>query len=123
MSGSQNRGHEIAMALLEVSPPPSDSGRVAALAHLVIDLLQEVEALRLLAMRSNPQEYARAYESSAELAHNAAGITTGLEKLIALYCNDRDAGPREILLLKRLGYSSDELRRFANVLEHAQALT
>ena len=68
MSKRVNRGHEIAMALLEVSPPPSDSGRVAALTHIVIDLLQEVEALRLLATRSNSEEYAKAYESSAELA-------------------------------------------------------
>jgi len=110
------------MALLEVEPS-SDSARAAALTHLVIDLLQEVEALRRLAMRLNPHEYAEAYEASAELAHNAAGIKTGLEKLLALYCNDQETGPREILLLQRLGYSSTELRRFADVLEHAQALT
>ncbi len=111
------------MALLEVSPQPSDSARVSALTHLVIDLLQEVEALRLLAMQLNPHEYALAYEASAELAHNAAGVRTGLEKLIALYCNDHESGPRELLLLQRLGYSSTELRRFADVLERAQALT
>src|SRR5207248_9783524 len=111
------------MALLDVSAPPGDAARVAALTHLVIDLLQEVEALRLLAMELNPREYAKAYEASAELAHNAAGLTTGLEKLIALYCTDYEAGPREILLLKRLGYSSDELRRVADALELAQALT
>ena len=110
------------MALLEVEPP-SDSTRAAALTHLVIDLLQEVEALRRLAMQLNPHEYAEAYKASAELAHNGAGITTGLEKLIALYCSDHESGPRELLLLQRLGCSSTELRRFADVLENAQALT
>jgi hypothetical protein len=123
MNKSQNRSHEIAMTLLEMSPSPGEPARVEALTHLVIGLLQEVEALRLLAMRTNPQEYAKAYEAAAELANNSAGITTGLEKLIALYCNDHEAGQRELLLLHRLGYSSGELRRFADVLEHARALT
>jgi hypothetical protein len=123
MSKSPNRSREMAMALLEIHPSPGDSTRTTALTHLVIDLLQEVEALRLLAVQLNPHEYAQAYEASAEVAHSAAGITTGLEKLIALYCNDHEAGPRELLLLRRLGYSSAELRRFADLLEGAQALT
>lgn len=94
--------------------------KVAALAHMVLVLLVEVEALRDERLRSatasGNRTYDQAYQWAAKLRHNAAGTQTGLEKLLAMYlgspATDETPSCRETIMLRRMGLSDDQIREF-----------
>jgi len=117
------KSHQIAMSLLGVEPANDPADRVATLCHLIVALLQEVEALRLVAIEEHRATYANAYEASAELAHSSGGLKTGAERLVERFEGDGSTSPRELLLLQRLGYSPSDLRRVADTLETAESLS
>ena len=123
MTNEPLTAHQIALALLGFGPADDMAVRERALCHMVLDLLQEVHALRLLAISQHPREFAEAYEAAATLAHNGAGVTTGPEKLVMQYRGSSPSRPRELMVLERLGYSPTELERVANDLAQAQGLT
>ena len=124
---------------------PSDQKGVAAdprtevLVALVFDLLLEVEALRAALLSSDAgtagkaSAYARAYQDTAYLTHNACGPSSGLEKLLALYypqaaeSDDQTWGERrtwrECLFLRRLGFSEEEIRAYKEAAAHAETFT
>jgi hypothetical protein len=131
---------DLVMALYGAGDP---AARIDALASVVIDLLVEVEALRGAALgaqggdRGEPVHggydipchdetlaegkgaYSAAYVDAAYVLHNAAGPTGGVEKLLARYYPAGGSGPREALMLKRLGFSAAEVARFVAAAEHA----
>ena len=113
------------------------AAKVRVLTDLVLDLLLEVEALRsalLLAagakgVAGKQTTYGRAYRSTALLSHDAAGPSGGWEKLLAVWLGDQEEGPgngprlRELAMLKRLGYSEQELKAYVEEAEGYESRT
>jgi hypothetical protein len=99
------------------------SKRDFALVEIIAVLLQEIEALRRVVAQLHPDEYARAYEAAAEVAHDSAGVAPPLEKLLALFVDGPDGGNREDRLLASLGYSPADLERVARRLAELHTLT
>lgn len=111
--------------------------KVTILTHLVFELLREVEALRESQIRDTKPEnhssnYLKAYLETALLTHNSAGVTTGLEKLLFRWLGeDWESIPktkvgstlREILILKRLGLTDEEITNYIQDAETAEKLT
>ena len=133
--------HEILQALFM---PGSTKGaesdpRIEVLVAMVFDLLLEVEALRKVVSASNlgvggkDSDYGRAYEATAYLTHNACGPSSGLEKLLALFyprvVDEEGASGRgrrtwrECLLLRRLGFSDEDVRAYKEGAEQAETFT
>jgi len=97
----------------------------------------EVEALRaavLIAAGDAPageSAYGRSHRDTAYLAHNAVGPTSGTQKLIECFYPSeahQDSGAlsgrrswRECVMLRRLGFSPDEIRAYQ--IEAARAET
>ena len=124
MSGdSLRKARETLMALLHDG---DIAAKVDVLGDLVLNLLVEVEALRralLLDAKAKgvagkQTTYGQAYRSTALLSHDAAGPSGGLEKLLAMWLGDQadrslnGARLRELAMLKRLGYSEQELEEY-----------
>jgi hypothetical protein len=114
--------------------------KVSILTHLVFELLREVEALREAQIRENQAEgttlkdspYGTAYLETALLTHNASGVTTGIEKLLFRWLGDGSeliprnylgSVLREILMLKRLGITEEELHKYIEDSEAAEKFT
>ena len=119
------------------------AARLSVLSRLVVDLLVEVEALSGAlaashagaasgpthqgydtpchdeALTDGEGAYPGAYVDAAYVLHNAAGPTGGVEKLLARFYPDGAAGPREALMLRRLGFSEAEIDRFVAAAEQA----
>ena len=113
----------------------SGDARNEALLVVVLDLLMEVEALReaLISLSSgtaaatSSTQCLAAYRETAFLSHNAAGPTSGLEKIIArFYPKTREVDSRtwrEAVLLKRLGMVEAEFESFKARAREAEAYT
>src|SRR5512138_773553 len=97
--------------------------RLDLLTELVFDLAVEVEALRAErvanAAKTGDAAYAGAYMEAAAVAHNGAGLVPSWMKLFALFYGRRDQDTtldgtslRELVLLRRLGISEEQLREF-----------
>ena len=132
--------HEILQGLF-VSATKGEKGdpRIEALVAMVFDLLIEVEALRKVVLASKlgvggkTSAYGRAYEETVYLSHNACGPSSGLEKLLALFYpqkaeKDGQSWPerrtwRECLLLRRLGFTEEEVRAYKEAAEQAETFT
>lgn len=97
--------------------------RTLALLEIIAVLMQEVEALRRVAARTAPREYAEAYEAAAEVTHDSAGVTPGIEKLLALFVDSPPDRRREEVLLTTLGYAQGDLDRVAQRLSQLETLT
>ncbi len=122
------------MALLQDG---DSDARVRVLTELVLDLVVEVEALRsafLLAARAKgvaakQTTYGRAYRDATLLTHDASGVSGGMEKLLARWLGDRTENTlnghrvRELAMLRRLGYSEDELKQYLEEAESHEART
>lgn len=136
---NRKNAREIMMALSGAGDP---SARIATLSQLVVDLLVEVEALREAVIRLHPVEggapvhrgydfpcdesltedkaaYPAAYADAAFALHNAAGPSSGLEKLLGRFYPASGATPRESLMLRRLGYTDAEIASFVAATESA----
>ena len=95
----------------------------------------EVESLRAAAIEdcgkagTNPGDcgYGRAYRATALLSHNSAGPSTGIEKLLERWLSDETTrngiAVPEVLMLKRLGYSEDEIERYLDEAEQNESLS
>jgi hypothetical protein len=115
--------------------------RVRVLTRMLLDLFVEVEALRtavsgaggpavhgidpsLLAGKSS---YQTAYLNTVYLSHNAAGPSSGLEKvLVRFYPSSGQVAPdtlRESSVLRRIGYSEDEVARYIDAARKAETFT
>lgn len=111
--------------------------RIDALTSLVIELLREVEALRSTELEKAkiqsilPKDsiYGRQYRKTALLTHDSAGPSGGIDKLLHLWCAEssketsgRFAGYlEELLMLERLGYSKEDIRKYLEeVREHSR---
>lgn len=113
-------------------PDAAPSPQVEALLTLVIDLAVEVEALRAT-VADDPQlraTYRARYAEAAMLPHDASGPSGGLHKLLARYYGDETvdewSGPtswRELLMLRRLGASPDDLAAWQAHAREAQTFT
>lgn len=133
--------HEILQSLFMPAGTKGAEGdpRIEVLVAMVFDLLMEVEALRKVVSASKlgvggkDSSYSRAYEETAYLTHNACGPSSGLEKLLALFYprvaeeegqnwRERRAW-RECLLLRRLGFSDEEVRAYKEAAEQAEHFT
>lgn len=107
--------------------------RVDALAHLVTRLLMEVEALRRTrldeaaarGLAGKNTAYGGAYRAVAELTHNAAGPTSGIEKLLELFAERLLPASEcdEVSMLRRLGYSEGEIQRYRACVDHLSQLS
>jgi hypothetical protein len=121
--------------------------RVAILSQVVLDLLVEVEALRDALARTRAggaaqsvhggydfpcrdaeltegkAAYPAAYADTAYVAHNAAGPTSGVEKLLERFYPTSGAEPRESIMLRRLGFTDAEIARFLAAAREAEAFT
>jgi hypothetical protein len=116
----------------EVPPDP----RTEALVAVVLDLLMEVEALRAVLLASddggrNRAAYRRAYQETAYLTHNACGPSSGIDKLLALFYPERVEEKRghevrtwrECVMLRRLGFSEEEITRYKEAARQAEMFT
>lgn len=101
---------------------------------MIFDLLVEVEALRetlaTAAGNAGRSAYARAYERSAYLTHNAAGPSSGWEKMLDRFYSNAQAdddggrrGWRECLMLRRLGLSEEEIQAYRANARSAEMFT
>ena len=99
--------------------------RIDVLVALAFDLLLEVEALRAAQLASNSgapstdSAYARAYLDTAYLRHNAAGASSGLEKLIGRFYGTQRTW-RECVMLLRLGFSEEQVRAYQEEARRAE---
>jgi len=125
--------------------------QVNLLIQFVTDLFVEVEALREAVLHMCPETrsssvhagyddachdptltqgkgpYQQAYVNAAYVLHNAAGPSPGIAKLLARFYPD-NASPeeqewRETSMLRRLGFSEEEIARFRNAAEEAQCFS
>lgn len=134
-------GREIGMALSGAGDPMT---RLEALSRVVVDLLVEVEALRTAvaelsggpagkpgtdrydgpchdeSLVEDKPAYAAAYVNSAYALHNSAGPSGGIDKIVGRFYPANGSGPREPLMLRRLGYSEAAVARFLQAAEHAE---
>ncbi|MBW4642907.1 MAG: hypothetical protein KME23_07915 [Goleter apudmare HA4340-LM2] len=113
--------------------------RFRLLTHLVIELLREVEALRKAQINESqasgilPKDshYGNAYQQTAYLTHNSAGPTGGIDKLLALWFGYPEQVPQsrygsfltEILMLRRLGLTEEEIKQYIQKAENLEQLT
>jgi hypothetical protein len=109
--------------------------KVEVLTELVLALLMEVEALRSALLEESQargetlknSSYGQAYRSTALLTHNAAGPSCGVEKLLERWVSSRrtrNSIPlRETLMLMRLGYSQEEIEKYAEEAESYEMRT
>jgi hypothetical protein len=101
------------------------SRRVEALTTLVIDLLAEVEALRQV--QATQTAYQDAYREASLLTHNAAGPSSGAEKLLERFYPrqpGRDGRTwRETLMMRRLGFTPGEIDAYQREAEQAETYT
>lgn len=103
----------------------------ASLINLVIRLLIEVEALRhALSHPDMPesvrQAYRQAYEQIAELSHNAAGSSGGLEKVLSHFVPKKASAGRfaaERMMMVRLGASKQDIDALCERLEEVESFT
>jgi len=118
-----------------------EGGGDAAVVTLLCRLVCEVEALReALAGREAPEavrhSYRQAYERTALLSHNSAGLSGGIEKVLesflpggsaALFAEpvaeDDEPYAAELAMLGRLGATEEEQRRLRDGMETASKLT
>lgn len=130
---------EILFALLGVNQSNADlSKQVETLRLLVLALLMEVEALRSAFLAESlaegedlkSSEYGKSYVSTALLTHDSTGPSGGLEKLLGKwlfsekkYHFSPDLYMREILMLKRLGFSEDEIKAYRQKAEEYETRT
>jgi hypothetical protein len=131
--------HDLVMALYGTRDPGT---RVEALIQVVLDLMVEVEALRGALTRLFPDRgagpvpwsanptltaskgaYAAAYVDASYTSHDGSGPSGGLEKILALFYPVRGDAPREVLMLRRLGFSDVEIARFLEAAEEAETFT
>lgn len=106
---------------------PSEE-KIEALTAMVFDLLVEVEALRATALKleSGSQGansvYGQAYRETAYRSHSSAGPSTGSEKMLGLFYPSKEPC-RELLMLRRLGFSEEEIHSFQHAALDAETLT
>jgi hypothetical protein len=90
----------------------------------------EVEALRAAVIlgkgeaSAKESHYARAYLETAHLTHNSAGPSSGFDKLLDLYypahTDSEDRSWREVLMLRRLGFSEVDIDQFKREAKRAE---
>jgi len=116
--------HRYAQALLPYRTPDlSTDERLTLLQGVVVDLILEIQALRMVMADAGPSlraAYAERYRKVAALSHNGASVTTGVEKMLMAFIDADGRGEgelREEPMLRRLGIDVDEYRREVEVLE------
>lgn len=130
---------EILFALLGSNQSNEDlSKQVEALRLLVLALLMEVETLRATLLEESIAKgenlrnsiYAKNYISTALLTHDSTGPTGGLHKLLHTWLysepqsySSQDLYMREILMLRRLGFSEAEIEGYKKEAEEHEART
>jgi hypothetical protein len=102
--------------LVSRAVPPAE--HVFLLQTVLLDLLTEVQALRdtLAEAPELRARYAAHYRHSMLRAHNAAGVITPLEKVIAAFVDPEGNGEGELReegMLRKLGVDIEEYRREA----------
>lgn len=127
--------------------------QLQTLERVVLDLMLEIEALRAtvinLSSRMGPEPesdhalddspagvagshlaYGRQYLNSAFLSHWAAGPTSGWDKVLERFYGDGwgcdSCGVqigRELLMLRRLGYSDSQLKQYVENARAAESCT
>lgn len=103
----------------------------ASLINLLIRMLIEVEALRhALSHPDMPesvrQAYRQAYEQIAELSHNAAGSSGGVEKVLSHFVPRKASSGRfapERMMMVRLGASKQDIEALCEQMEEAESFT
>jgi hypothetical protein len=98
--------HQLAMQIMASRDP---SERAAALASVVLELLTEVQALRLAVadMPEAREKYRLAYARTRVLSHNSAGVTPGEGKVLQQFLAGREGE-----WMKRLGASPKDVADF-----------
>lgn len=131
----------------------TSESRIQTLERIVLDLMMEIEALRMTVIKltdkppSEPESnnvleekhvgvsgdhslYAQAYMETAWVTHWAAGPLSGWDKLIErFYHNEaanyasRKMGYRELIMLRRLGYTPTQIDQYMDKAEAAETCT
>ena len=131
----------------------SANERLQTLERIVLDLMMEIEALRAtvieLSSRIGPTHasddalddgpagvsgphtiYGRAYLETAWRSHLSAGPSCGWDKILEQFYGDECHGTaidvehwRELLMLRRLGYSEAQLTQYVQQAQAAEACT
>jgi len=101
------------------------------LVMVLMRLLVEVEALReALASPETPEAvraaYRKAYERTASMSHNSAGLTGGMEKVLSCFFpSGTRTGrfPSEMEMMERLGASQEDLQALLEHLELVESFS
>ena len=118
--------------------------RIETLERIALDLMMEVESLRAAVLglsRGHPAdqteealahdpggvpgphtEYGHAYLETAWRSHWSAGTSSGADKLLELFY-PTGSDMREILFLRRLGYSEVQIRKYVESVHEAVTCT
>lgn len=140
MFSNQTDRYQIAQILLSREDNISLEDKVQMLTELVFELLREVEALRAAQINQaesqgiapKESDYGKAYVNTALLTHNSAGPSGGLDKLLALWFGwtnqhiprtHRRFLAREVLILKRLGFTEQEITEYIKTAENFERRT
>ena len=108
---------------LGVLPGPTESERrLEVLTKVVLDLMTEVEALRETIATGS--RYRDAYRNSALLVHNNSGPSTGWDKLLDCFYPHEETSEgrmwRELLMMRRLGFTSTEIETYQRKAEEVE---
>ncbi len=130
----------------------SSEQRIQVLERVVLDLMMEIEALRMAVIEiSNPKStceeqtdvlerspggvsgkhtpYGKAYLETAWMTHWSADVTCGWDKLVELFYDSNDERNqgmqpmRELIMLRRLGYDASKIAEYCESARDAETCT
>ena len=84
--------------------------------HLIreIDILRETNIQRSIQENQSPMDsiYGKLYKEICIESYNSAGPSSGEDKIIQDWFNRNDELPDETIMLRKLGYSEDDIKKY-----------
>ncbi len=84
--------------------------------HLIreIDILRETNIQKSILENQSPKDsiYGKLYKEICIESYNSAGPSSGEEKIMWDWFNRNDELPDETIMLRKLGYSEDEIKKY-----------
>jgi hypothetical protein len=84
--------------------------------HLIreIDILRETNIQKSILENQSPKDsiYGKLYKEICIESYNSAGPSSGEDKIMWDWFNRNDELPDETIMLRKLGYSEDEIKKY-----------
>jgi hypothetical protein len=125
--------------ILDSSASPADTeARIAALEHIALDLMMEVESLRMAVLELTAEKpsapvddvlaedghgvpgphsiYGKAYIDAGWESHCSVGPSCGAEKILGRFYSlgQKSHDLREVIMLRRLGYTDEAIAKYVD---------